>query len=99
MKSFKDLNVQTSGRMIGDKIKINKVLNREVVVHNAKIEPSKFSKNKSGKCLYLQIELEGERHVVFTGSDVLIEAIVQIKNDDYPFVTTIVKSGEYFQFT
>lgn len=99
MKNFSDLEIKTSSRMIGEKIKINKVLNRKIIVHATKIEQSKYPKNKSGKCLYLQIELDEERHVIFTGSDVLIETIQQIQEDDYPFATTIIKSGEYFQFT
>lgn len=99
MKKFRELGVTTSQRMIGDKIKINKVLNREIVVHSSRIEDSKYPKNKSGKCLALQIEIDNEMHVIFTGSDVLIESVTQIQKEDYPFATTIVKSGEYFQFT
>jgi len=99
MKSFSDLGIQQSSRLIGEKIKINKVLNREIIIHKAKIEQSKYPKNKSGKCLYLQIELEEEKHVIFTGSDVLIETIQQVDEQDYPFTATIIKSGEYFQFT
>jgi hypothetical protein len=47
----------------------------------------------------LQIEVDNEKHVVFTGSDVLINIIKQIGEEDFPFQTTIVKSGEHFEFT
>lgn len=45
MKNFKDLNIQPSATQsfTGDKVKMHKVLNREIVVHDFKIEPSKFN--------------------------------------------------------
>lgn len=99
MKSFADLNITKSQRLQGDKIKISKVLNRQIIVHSYKVEPSKYEKNKSGCCLYLQIELDGIRHVIFTGSDVLIEQIKQVPESEFPFSTTICKTQEYFEFT
>lgn len=85
--------------MVGDKIKIAKVLNREITVHDFRLEDSKFDKNKSGKCLHLQISITGEKHVVFTGSDVLIDLIQQVPKSEFPFTTIIVKEGEHFEFT
>lgn len=99
MKRFAEFDVTGSDCLIGDKIKIEKILNREIVVSRHKIEESKFPKNKSGKCLHLQIEIGGAKNVVFTGSDVLINQISQITEDNFPFVTTIVKSGDHYEFT
>ncbi len=99
MKNFSQLNIkQASGTLVGDKIKISKILNRECIIHAFKIEVSKYPKNKSGKCLYLQIEIENVKHVVFTGSDVLINTITQVPAEEFPFVATIVKEGEHFEF-
>ncbi|HLO37369.1 MAG TPA: hypothetical protein VK173_02655 [Lacibacter sp.] len=98
MKRFNELGIapQMKG-FTGDKIKINKVLNREVTVHDFKIEDSKF-KDK-GKCLYLQISMNGNMHVVFTGSNVLMDTIQQVQKDHFPFVTTIIEENERFIFT
>lgn len=98
MKSFSDFKITVAKRFVGDKIKINRVLNIPVVVHNYKIDESKYKKNKSGKCLTLQIDYDNEQRILFTGSDILIEQIGQVNDDDMPFQTTIVKNGEGFEF-
>jgi hypothetical protein len=99
MKQFSDLGIKPpSDQMTGEKIKISKILNCDITVTNFKIGDSKFQKNKSGKCLVLQIELKGERRVVFTGSDVLIKMIQQVRTEDMPFTCQIIKEGEHFEF-
>lgn len=99
MKKFSELGIKPPcDSLTGDKIKINKILNREITVVNYRINTSKFEKNKSGKCLCLQIELDNEKRVVFTGSDVLIQMIQQVKTEDMPFTCTITKEGEHFEF-
>jgi hypothetical protein len=99
MKTFAELGIKTEVRMTGSKINIARVLNREISVMDYRVEDSKFPKNKSGKCIYLQIEIDKEKHVVFTGSDVLLSQIIQVPHEEMPFKTTIVKIGEYFEFT
>lgn len=100
MRKFSELGIKSSHRaLIGDKVKIKHILNREILVWDFKIEKSKFSKNKSGMYLHLQIEFDGHKHIVFTGSDVLIDLIQQVPEDAFPFMTTIVQTGEYFEFT
>jgi hypothetical protein len=49
--------------------------------------------------LFLQIEVDNEKRVVFTGSDVLLSQIKQVNPEDLPFVATIIKNGEHFEFT
>jgi hypothetical protein len=99
MKGFKDLGIEThSNNFIGDKIKISKVLNREIVITNFRIEQSKYPKNKSGKCLHLQIDLGNEKKIIFTGSDVLIKTIEQVKLEDLPIACQIIQEGEHFEF-
>lgn len=99
MKNFKDLGIKThSDTLTGDKIKISKVLNRDIIITNFKIEQSKYPKNKSGKCLHLQIEMDKEMKVIFTGSDVLINTIEQVNKEDLPIACQIVQEGEHFEF-
>jgi len=99
MKSFKDFGIKPAlTSMLGDKIKIDRILNRQIIVHDYRIEDSKYG-NGSSKCLYLQIELNGIRNVVFTGSAVLIDLIQQVPKSEFPFTSTIIKDNERFEFT
>lgn len=101
MKDFKELNIVTEENgFIGKKIEMYKVLNCKIVVHKFKIEASKFDKGKgNGKCLYLQIGIDNVMHVVFTGSVKLQNVVTQLKEEDFPFTTTIVKENDSFKFT
>ncbi|MDP1816718.1 MAG: hypothetical protein Q8K92_19855 [Leadbetterella sp.] len=97
MKQFKDFNIKSeSPTFIGDKIKITKILNREIVVHSFKLENSKFNE---GKCLCLQVELNTTKHVIFTGSSKLAESIKQVPAEGFPFKTVITQENEMYQFT
>ncbi len=99
MKAFSELGIKSPDNFfVGEKIKIAKILNRKIIVRNFKIEKSKYPKNKSGNVLTLQIEINNEDHILFTGSDFLINQINQIKEADMPFETIIEKSGEHFEF-
>ncbi len=99
MKTFKELGVKLAqNHFIGDKIKIVKILNKEIIIHAYKIEPSKYPKNKSGNVLTLQIEIRNEKQIIFTGSDVLMNQIKQVHKDNFPFSCAIVKNGEHFEF-
>lgn len=98
MKKFSDLNISVDVPMSGEKIKIAKVLNTDIVIFDYRINESKYSKNKTGKCLTLQIEFKEEKRVVFSGSDVLINQILQVKKDDLPIFANIVKQGEHYEF-
>lgn len=99
MKSFKDFGIkdQTQG-LIGDKIKIDRVLNKSIIVHGYQVKGSKYEKG-SGQCLHLQIEVDGGKRVIFTGSVSLINTINQIPLEGFPFQTVITKENERFQFT
>jgi hypothetical protein len=101
MNSFSQFNVKpVSKGFEGDKIRMSKILNREIVVHDFKLENSKvFADSGTGKCLYLQISYNKEKHIVFTSSRGLIEVILQIPSTGFPFTATIVQEGERFLFT
>jgi len=101
MKNFSQFNIKPKTKGFeGDKIKMSKILNREIVVHHFKIEDSKVFKNKgSGKCLHLQISVNSEKHIIFTSSSFLIEAIQQVPENGFPFTTVIVEENERYLFT
>lgn len=80
----------------GDKMPIERILNKEIRIIGYRIRPSKYSKNQSGQCLTLQFTGDdNERHVVFTGSDVLIEQLRKY-GDQIPFLATIKKVDRYY---
>ena len=101
MNSFSQFGIKAVTKGFeGEKIKISKIINREIVVHDFKIEDSKvFKERGSRKCLHLQISFKEEMHVVFTSSSCLIDAISQVPESGFPFKTTIIQENERFIFT
>lgn len=96
MKQFKDFNIKTERKsFVGDKIKIERLINRKIIVHDFKIVDSKFE----GKRLDLQIEVDGRKNVVFTSAAVLREMLAQLPEDGLPFETTISNENDYLEFT
>jgi hypothetical protein len=85
--------------MMGDKIKIDSILGREVIVKGFKITDSKFVKSgNDNKLLTLQIELDNKEYIVFTGSTVLIGQSEEYKKE-MPFVAKIEKINNFYTFT
>lgn len=98
MKNFKDFNIKPQiTTLVGDKIKIDRVLNRLITVTDYKIEPSKHYENTQR--LTLEFQMNGNNHILFTASTVLIQMIEKVPKGSFPFQTTIVKENEYFEFT
>lgn len=62
-----------------------------------KIEKSKI--HEGTNLLTLQIEKDEEKRILFVGSKVLIQMIGEVKKEDFPFTSTIVKNGEHYEFT
>ena len=84
----------------GDKVRIESVLNLPLVVTGWEITRSKVKKDE--QCLKLQFELNGELHVCFTGSTVLISQIEAIemelekRNLPRKFWASIRQIGKFF---
>lgn len=99
MKKFSDFGIKpvTHG-LTGDKIKIDRVLNKEVKVLDFRIVDSKFTDKGNGKRLDIQIEVDGTQRVIFTGSITLMDMINQVPKSEFPFITTIVRENERFEF-
>lgn len=91
MQRFSDF-AEEEAVLDGNKCRIDDVINQEIILTKAKITESKYKKNKSGKCLMLQIKrTETSNHeVIFTGSDVLIDQIEKYQCE-MPFLGTIRK--------
>ncbi len=99
MKRFSEFGIKAeeSKKLVGEKIKVDKILNKEIVVLDYKLEDSKHN---SGKCLYLQISVGDTKRVIFTGSKKLIELILKTDKEQFPFITTIVREDDdSFLFT
>jgi hypothetical protein len=93
---FKDLNITTTiNHFSGDKISINRVLNKPIIIHEYKIETSKFT----DQCLHMQIEVDGAKRVLFLGSKILIDTIEKVPKDKFPVETIIIKDNNYYEFT
>lgn len=97
MKRFSDF-AEPANILDGDKIRIDDVINQDVTVTGCRFAASKYEKNKSGKCLTLQILINDQKRVVFTGSDVMIEQMLKYE-DQMPFLTTIKKINRYYTLT
>lgn len=76
----------------GEKRGLDQVLNREILVTDFRVARSKYNERNY---LTIQFSNGGDTHVLFTGSEVLINQIEKYK-DKIPFYTTIIKRGRYF---
>jgi hypothetical protein len=76
----------------GCKSKLSEILNIEIIITGYKISPSKVNK---GNYLTIQYELNNERRVVFTGSEVLSHQLERYK-DKIPFRAKVIKQDKYF---
>jgi hypothetical protein len=97
MRKFSDFAADPN-ILDGAKVRIDDVLNMELVVTGYTVRDSKFSKNKSGKYLTLQVQIDGEKRVVFTGSDMLIGQLDRY-GDNIPFRATIKKIDKFYTLT
>ena len=98
MKRFSDFAQQDTLPIDGSKIKIEEVLNREITITGFRIKDSKYNKSNSPRCLELQFDLDNERHILFTGSEILCEQIQRYQSE-IPFMTTIKRIAKYYSFS
>ena len=104
MRSFSEFGLKT-GMIIGDRITIDSLFNKEIVIEKTIIAETKYpGRNSSGMRMQMQLYIppSDKRYSCFTGSDSLINLIqlAEEKVDDlYPFKTRIVKQGKMFLFT
>jgi|SRR5690606_1576311 len=97
MKKFSDFDIEVEqSTFVGDKIPMARILNRKIIVHAYKIEPSKYYENER---LTLQLEFRGTKHICFSSSNQLLRQIRQVPPDGFPFETTIEEENQTHLFT
>jgi hypothetical protein len=98
MESFSTFGIKPIKQgFVGPQIEVYKVLNKEIVVEKYEIAPSK--KKVGTDYLTLQVIVDNQSRVIFTGSRYLIEMIKKVPADKLPFKTTIVKDNDALMFT
>jgi hypothetical protein len=103
MTKFSEFNIETTSKNFeGDKIRIERIFNREIQIHDFKIDDSKvqaFKERGADKFMHLQISIKGEKYVVFTAATALMEAIQKVPRDKFPFDTVIINDNKRYKFT
>lgn len=98
MKKFSDFGVKPDEKgFVGDSIKITKLLDKQIIVMDYAVKPSKFE--GKGECLHLQVKYDEDLRVVFTGATNMIDVIKKIPKEELPFQATIIKENGRYQFT
>lgn len=87
-------------RLEGAKMRIVDIVNKDILVTDFSISPSKYSSENGAPKLRLTLEfiIDGEKHVIFTGSEVLIAQIEKYK-ENIPFYTVIKHIDRYYTFS
>jgi len=79
----------------GSKLKIADILGKEILVIGFR---AKNSKHNAGSCLTLQFMMGDERHVAFTGSQVLLDQCKSYESE-IPFLATTKRIDRYYSIT
>lgn len=95
LKRFSDFAEEPSA-LEGDKVPIDSVLNKELVVTGYRIGKTKFGRNTDDQLLTMEITIAGAKHIIFSGSKVLTEQIYKYA-DKIPFIAEIVKINKYYR--
>lgn len=96
IKKFSDFNDGEDLFFSGEKIKIDDVTGKEIIIKSFKVEKSKYGEDK--KVLTIQYVLNGETYISFTGSSVLIDQLEKYKQE-LPFSATIEKVNRFYTLT
>ena len=96
MKRFSDFSRE---RVVldGDKIKLDTILNQEITITGYTTKKSKYDDN-SGKYLTVQFEMNKDKYIFFTGSEVLQDQLERYE-DEIPFLATVKKINRYYTLT
>lgn len=94
IKRFSDL--LPSGEVLeGEKIKMNDLLEKEVIIYAFKTIPDQF--HPDGTVTLIQLDMNGKRYVTFTRSGVLLKQLDSVRQQ-LPLRGQIVRRGKYFSF-
>ena len=102
VKEFSELEITIDRRFSGDRIRIEKIEGDEIIILDYEIRESKISKENDPTwkgerkdCLYLQIEMNGQKRVLWGSYRFMIDQIKQVSREDLPFKTKIVNEHGY----
>lgn len=96
MLKFGDLNVQLDRRFVGQRIRVNSVLDEPIIVHDFDIRKSKVCKEEvKDLCAYIDLEYKGERRLIWGCYPYIIKQLEQIDKAILPFECTIVNDRGY----
>lgn len=70
------------------------ILGKEITLTAYEIHESKLKGHEGERYAKFQYELDGETHITFTSSNVLMRQLEKYK-DELPFVTTLIKPDRY----
>ncbi len=93
-KRFSDF-AEDDRPLAGEKVKIDSILNQEILITGCRLTDSKYSRSNSTRCLTVQFEQNGEQHVFFTGSAVLMNQLDKY-GGEIPFLATVKKIERYY---
>ena len=96
-KRFSDF-AQDALPLDGPKLKIEDVLNKEVLITGFMVRRSKYVRGEADECLTLQFEIDGSRYILFSGSKILTDQITKYQAEIL-FLTTIKKIDKYYTFS
>jgi len=95
-KRFSDF-AQESLPLDGAKLRLDDVLNKEILIVGFKVRKSKYVRAESSDCLTLQFKLDGTTYILFSGSKILTDQITKYQTE-IPFLATIKKIDKYYTF-
>jgi hypothetical protein len=97
MRKFNELGITDEKKgLVGDKIKVERILDKQIIVIDFDIIDSKYD----GKCLQMQIEYNEDKRVIFTSAKRLISTMERVDKQSLPFSTIIKKQeDDTFKFT
>ena len=96
MERFSDFVTDEEKAFSGDKVRVNDLINKEIIIIRYKVRPSKY-KEKSDRCTTVQFKYENsnEEKIFFTGSSVIIEQLEKYK-EKLPFYAVIKHIDRYY---
>jgi hypothetical protein len=96
MERFGDFVDNDERPFSGDKVRLNDLINKEIILLRYKIRPSKY-KDKGDRCATVQFKYDesGEEKIFFTGSSVIIDQLEKY-GEKLPFMTVIKHIDKYY---
>ena len=93
LQRFSDFASDDERPLDGEKVRIDSILNKEIVISAFKVKMSKF-KDHGDK----YEETDERKRIFFTGSGVVI-GMLEKYEDKIPFITTVKKIDKYYTLT